>query len=436
MRLLAFFTAVLPMMAVLPRAAAAHDIPADVLVQMFVKPQAERLYLLVRAPLGAMRDVEFPLRGPGYLDLAKADPSLRDAAILWIASGLEVYEGASLLPAPRVVAARASLPSDRSFVSYDRAFAHVTSGPLPDATALVWHQAMLDVLFEYPIAFETSAFAIRPELARLGIRVRTGVRFLPPGGAERAFELGGDPGLVRLDPRWYQATRRFVALGFTHILEGADHLLFLVCLVAPFRRVRPLVAIVTSFTVAHSLTLLASAAGAFPDSLWFAPAVEMLIAASIVYMALENIAGAGTVRRRWIIAFLFGLVHGFGFSLALRESLQFAGGHLLAALLSFNVGVELGQLAILAVLVPALGAVFTFAVRERIGTIILSALVAHTAWHWTIERADRVRQFPWPQADVPTRLSLARWLLGAALLIAAAWIAVNVRRRSLERSAL
>ena len=185
-----------------------------------------------------------------------------------------------------------------------------------------------------------------------------------PGGAVRAFEYSGDPGLVRLDPRWHQAALRFVALGFEHILDGIDHLLFLTCLVIPFRRVGPLVAIVTSFTVAHSVTLIASAFGLAPGALWFPPLVETLIAMSIVYMAFENIVGV-KLRRRWLITFAFGLVHGFGFSFALRETLQFAGSHLLTSLVSFNIGVELGQLLVLVLLVPALSLVFRFVVAER-----------------------------------------------------------------------
>src|SRR4029079_15347659 len=208
----------------------------------------------------------------------------------------------------------------------------------------------------------------------------------------RAYEFSGDPGLVRLDPRWQQAALRFVQEGFAHILGGTDHLLFLFCLVIPFRRLRPLIAVVTAFTVAHSITLIASAYELGPDALWFPPLIETLIAVSIVYMALENIAGA-RVQRRWMIALGFGLVHGFGFSFALRQNLQFAGSHLLTSLLSFNVGVELGQLLVLLLLVPLLDALFRFVVAERMGTIILSALVAHTGWHWMIERADRLRQF-------------------------------------------
>src|SRR6185503_575545 len=119
--------------------------------------------------------------------------------------------------------------------------------------------------------------------------------------------------------------------------------------------------------------------------LWFPPLIEVLIALSIVYMALENIVGA-KLERRWMMAFGFGLVHGFGFSFALWESLQFACSHLAASLVAFNIEVELGQIFVLALIIPVLAYVFTHVVAERMGTIILSAFVAHTAWHWMLER--------------------------------------------------
>src|SRR5439155_25114547 len=144
-------------------------------------------------------------------------------------------------------------------------------------------------------------FSIHPAVDRLGVRVATALRFLPPGGAVRAFEFSGNPGVVHLDPSWRQAAQTFVVLGFRHILEGIDHLLFLFCLVVPFRRIRPLVAVITSFTVAHSITLLASAYNLAPDALWFPPLIETLIATSIVYMALENIVSP-QLGRRWLIA--------------------------------------------------------------------------------------------------------------------------------------
>ena len=408
---------------VLPQAAVAHDIPNDVTVQAFVKPAGEHLNLLLRVPLKAMRDTEFPERGPGYLDLARVDASLREAATVWIANAIEVYDDDSKLPNPQIVDVRASLESDKSFASYDEAFAHVTGPRLQNDAQVYWNQVMLDVLLEYPIRSDRSRFSIHPGLARLGLQVITALRFLPPDGAVRAFEFAGDPGLVRLDPRWHQAALRFVKLGFFHILDGTDHLLFLFCLVIPFRSLRKLIPVVTSFTVAHSITLIASAYNVAPDFLWFPPLIETLIAMSIVYMALENIVGGIGVQRRWMITFGFGLVHGFGFSFALRQTLQFAGSHLLSSLLSFNIGVELGQLLVLMLLIPLLHVFFRFAVAERTGTIILSALVAHTGWHWMIDRGERLRQFPfvWPALTAATLASAMHWLMGILILAGLVW---------------
>jgi hypothetical protein len=421
----------------LPYGAAAHDIPSDVTVQAFVKPAGQRLELLVRVPFKAMRDIDFPKRGPGYLDLARAAPSLPDAATLWVSDAIALYEGDNRLPKPTVVATRASLPSDRSFASYEEAYAHVSGATLPNETEVVWDQALLDVLFEYPIQSDRSDFSIHPALARLGLRVITVLRFLPPTGVVRAFELIGDPGLVRLDPRWHQAALRFIDLGFLHILEGTDHLLFLFCLVIPFRRFRALIPVVTAFTVAHSITLIASAYNLAPDALWFPPLIETLIAISIVYMALENIVGGSTVGRRWMMAFGFGLVHGFGFSFALRQTMQFAGSHLLTSLLSFNVGVELGQLLVLIMLIPLLETLFRFAVAERMGTIILSALVAHTGWHWMQERADKLSQFPfqWPVLTAALLANAMRWLMVLVFLAALYWLVFRVFRQKADRGA-
>jgi hypothetical protein len=418
----------------LPCAAFPHDIPNDVTVQAFVKPDGEHLYLLVRAPLKAMRDIEFPQRDRGNLDLPHLDAALREAATLWIANAIEIYEDDSRLPDPRVASARVSLPSDKSFSSYEEALARVTGPPLPENTQVYWDQAMLDVLFEYPIHSDRARFSIHPGLGRLGENVVIVLRFMPPGGAVRAFEFLGDPGLVRLEPRWHQAALRFVQLGFLHILDGTDHLLFLFCLVIPFRKFRALVPVVTAFTVAHSITLIASAYNLGPNALWFPPLIETLIAISIVYMALENIVGATSVQHRWMIAFGFGLVHGFGFSFALRQTLQFAGAHLLTSLLSFNVGVELGQLLMLLIFIPVLDLLFRYVVAERMGTIILSALVAHTAWHWMIDRASVLRQyrFEWPALDAALLASAARWMMVVVILFGAIWLVFGGLRSRVE----
>ena len=456
-----FFTTFMPPLG-------AHDIPADVLVQMLVKPEGNRLRVLVRVPLGSMRDVDFPQRGPGYLDLVREQRLHPDVATLWLGNSLAIYEGQTRLGKPTLAAAQISLPSDRSFLTFESAVAHVAGPALPGDTTIPWNQALFDVLYDYPITSDRAEFSIHSELARLGVRVVTVMRFLPPDGTVRAFEYTGDPGIIRLDPRWHQSALRFVRLGFEHILDGIDHLLFLLCLVIPFRRFGQLVLIVTSFTVAHSITLIASAFEVGPTGLWFPPLIETLIAMSIVYMALENIvisapgapppgarapaladslssrepqalsapqrastgfnaiAATGNrllnVHRRWMITFAFGLVHGFGFSFALRETLQFAGSHLLTSLVSFNLGVELGQLVVLAVMLPALYLLFRYGLNERLGTIILSALIAHTAWHWMVERGSRLGAYEWPALDAAFLAAALRWTMLVVGVAAIVWL--------------
>ena len=371
----------------------AHEIPSDVTVHVIVRPSGNTLELLVRVPLEAMQDIQFPTFGAGYLDIARADGALRNAALVWLAGDLEVYERGERVGPPRLIAVHASIPSDRSFTDYESARAHVLGAELPQGTQLVWQQALLDVLFELPLGAEDAPLAVRPNFERLGLRVVTVVRFAAPDGRLRVYELRGEPELVPLDPRWHQAALRFVQQGFVHILDGTDHLLFLLCLVLPFRRdFRALVYIVTAFSVAHSATLIGSAYGLAPDVLWFPPLVETLIAASIFYMAVENII-APNARMRWVLALAFGLVHGFGFSFALRNTLQFAGDYVLTSLLAFNVGVELGQLFVLVLLIPLLGVTFRYVARERVAVIVVSVIVAHTAWHWMADRYAVLREF-------------------------------------------
>jgi hypothetical protein len=421
-RTFAVFLVLLSLALALPLAA--HDIPSDATVQMFFKPAGNHLNVLVRVPLKTMRDVEFPERGQGYLDFERVDPTLREAASLWVSDFIDVYEGDMRLPKPRIVETRLALESDPSFASYNQALAHITAPKLSNGTTIFWDQLMLDVLFEYPIQSDQSRFSIHPALDRLAARVVIALRFLPPGGAVRAFEFLGDPGLVHLDPGWFQAAGQFVKLGFFHILDGTDHLLFLFCLVIPFRRFRALIPVVTAFTVAHSITLIASAYDLAPDALWFPPLIETLIAMSIVYMALENIVGGATVQRRWMITFGFGLVHGFGFSFALRQTMQFAGSHLLASLLACNVGAELGQLLVLALIIPALEILFRCVVAERMGTIILSAIVAHTAWHWMIDRYQVLRKYQirWPALEAAPLAKSFRLLMLIVIAAGLVWL--------------
>ena len=148
----------------------AHEVPNEVTVLTFIKPEGKTLTLLMRAPLKSMRDVDVPTKENGFLDLSKADQALRDAATLWIIDFVEIYEGNQRLGKPRVLATQVSLPSDRSFQTYDQAFDHITKAPpLPADTDIYWEQGMMDIAFQYDITSDTADFSITPGLTRLGL---------------------------------------------------------------------------------------------------------------------------------------------------------------------------------------------------------------------------------------------------------------------------
>jgi hydrogenase/urease accessory protein HupE len=144
-------------------------------------------------------------------------------------------------------------------------------------------------------------------------------------------------------------------LGIEHILSGYDHLLFLFGLILVGGRLRSLLLVVTAFTVAHSITLGVSALGIWTPSVRF---IEPAIALSIAYIGIENWF-VRNADHRWMITFPFGLVHGFGFAGALKE-ISMPRSELPAALAAFNIGVEAGQVAVLAVTLPLL-----FVLRRR-----------------------------------------------------------------------
>ena len=414
----------------IPNLVQAHDIPSRVTVYAFVKPEGNELTALLRVPMEAFGEVSFPLRGPGFLQFSEAQFELNDAARIYITESMHFFENGVELTEKELRLARVSLPSNRSFTTFEEAMENIQSPPLDDTTNLFWRQGVLDVLVTFPIQSDQSDFSIDPQLGTLSAQTTTVLRFILPNGAERVFNYLGNPGLVELDPRWHQAAFRFITMGFEHILEGIDHLLFLFCLVIPLRSMRALIPVVTSFTIAHSITLIGSAFGIAPSALWFPPLIETLIALSIVYMAFENIVGA-RLEHRWIVTFAFGLVHGFGFSFLFSDTLQFAGGHLFSSLLAFNIGVELGQLFILILVIPVLNLLFKYFVKERIGAILLSALLAHSAWHWMLERGTTLGlfQFQMPIFDSLFFASLMRWGMMLIVIVAALWAMYELFRK-------
>jgi len=203
-------------------------------------------------------------------------------------------------------------------------------------------------------------------------------------GARALTVYGGAPGVAGLKPVVVDYTR----LGIEHILTGFDHLLFVVALTLLVRRRRPLVLTITAFTVAHSLSLAATVLGVVS----VAPApVEATIALSIVLVCAECLRPGDSLTRRapWLVAFAFGLLHGLGFASALLE-IGLPEKHIPAALLCFNVGVELGQLAVIAVVLTlrALATRLRLA-RPQLTRATIYAMGAIAAF-WSLDRLAAV----------------------------------------------
>lgn len=401
--------------------ASAHDLPGKLTILMYVKPHESQLQVLLRVPMEGLTEIVFPLRGPGYLDFEQATPALTDAANVYIVDNMRFYANGAQLGRPLLAKTRVSHAGDASFQEFETALAHIHGPPQTNVEDIYWKQAFLDVLVTYDNVPRDARFALDANLDRISLETHTVLRFLPPDSPERAFSYEGDPGLIQLEPSWWYAFSRFVVLGFEHILEGIDHLLFLFCLIIPARSVRALIPVITAFTIAHSITLISSAFGLAPSALWFPSLIETLIALSIVYMAVENMFGA-KLHRRWAIVFCFGLIHGFGFSFILADRMQFAGAHLVSALLAFNVGVELGQLLVLVLVVPLLRWAFKHFPNEKVGTIALSAIAAHSAWHWLTERGSQLLEYRFdaPTFDAAFFAAAMRWgmlLIGCAAVL-------------------
>jgi hydrogenase/urease accessory protein HupE len=174
---------------------------------------------------------------------------------------------------------------------------------------------------------------------------------------------------------------QFLRLGVAHILTGYDHILFLLALLLAGGRLRHLVKIITAFTIAHSLTLILATLGfVAPPS----QVVESVIALSIIYVAVEN-CFMTQLTRRWIVTFVFGLVHGFGFYGILRD-LQLPQQGLVVSLCAFNIGVEIGQMMIVTLCYPLLVLLARQPWRPRV-VYTLSLIIGSLGLYWFVDRA-------------------------------------------------
>ncbi|HEY8050336.1 MAG TPA: HupE/UreJ family protein [Ramlibacter sp.] len=228
------------------------------------------------------------------------------------------------------------------------------------------------------------------------------VQWIAPGGlASQPLVFASDSAEQSLQlqaPSAWETLRQYVVEGVWHIWLGYDHILFLLSLLLPAVLVRAasgweaapslkrslveVLKVVTAFTLAHSITLSLAVLGFVSLPSRF---VESTIAASIIFAALNNLRGA-IEKKRWVMAFVFGLVHGFGFASALAD-LGLPQGALALALVGFNLGVEIGQMAIVSAFVPVAFWLRTTTFYRRWFMPVGSVVIALVALYWFAQRA-------------------------------------------------
>ena len=197
----------------------------------------------------------------------------------------------------------------------------------------------------------------------------------------------------------YDAVITFIKEGVMHILEGLDHVLFVICLVLGAMHLRPLLWRVTGFTIGHSVTLSLGFFGFVPSAAWFVPAVETGIALSIIYVAVVAILpdvkpGFQQEKNEWAVVGvtgLIGLLHGLGFSFVLQNILQVTSPNIWQSLLAFNLGVEIGQLLIVLAASLVFYTISLLGTRAaKINRYFVAGVCVAISLVWVIERSSSV----------------------------------------------
>jgi hypothetical protein len=406
-----------------------HDLPQDTVMHAFLRVQGSEAHLLVRVPLDLLHGISWPTNhgeyaiGDSQAAVNQALDALGHTILIW-------QDGERLTPTNS--SGQMAALGDLSFANPEAAAAHIAQ-PTEAGLKIAVDLGYLDAHFIYPIRPAPAVFSIQSRVAEdLQDLSKLVVQFVPDrnnwGGA---MTISAQSGRVALNPNRAQAALGFVLIGMQDLLTNADCLLFILCVMIPFRRARDFGALYVAFVLANFISLAGTAFGFAPDSVWFAAFVASVSAVMIFFLALGNIFGAHSQRRR-LWTGLFGLILGFEFAKLLAERLQFAGAHSQVALWSFAVGVDLGALLAFALIFVGLALILRGARAGRIGIIVLSALVAHASWHWMIDRLGLLWPMPWPTMTTSGFYHLVQWIF--AVLLAAGAYALAAQRIGATRS--
>jgi hypothetical protein len=406
----------------------AHDVPLEVVT--FVSVEGPRLMVLARVPIVLLADAHLPTRPDGFLDLQAIDGPLR-AVAGDVARNLDVMAGDRPLPLPS--AAWAVLPRpDASFDTYEAARARFAAPRAPvDASANIDpSKGLLDLQFEYPTASAEGHVSVRFNGLRAANRaVQTPVRYVTAAHTTRTFVVAGGPQRVSLEPGGPSVASQFARLGVEQLAQSPEHLLFLLCLVIPPRRIRTVLGAFGAFAAVYVVALAASALMPRPMDLPLLLGLQTATAATLVVAALQNIT---TPRLVWvrIVSGVFGIVDGASFGSAYRDAWMLAGPHTLVSLVAFTAPVVLGSIWLLLILQPVVGLVYRSGLPQRIAIILLSAVPVHAGLHGVLDRGSQLLQLDFAGSDVALFALTRHWqavllVFGLAILLTIAGVTLR-----------
>jgi hypothetical protein len=374
--------------------AASRPIPEVVNLKVFVRLENGSLDLLVRVPLAAVKDIQFPTRGEaGYLDLEALASMLPGAADHWIAGGFEVFDHGEPASRPEVDQPRIATISDQSFDSYQSAIDHLGAPPVAATENLFLDQVWFDMRLRYRVASEQPAIAIDPKVAGWGVRVSTDLEIVDAGRQVRGVTFEGYPGRIYLAPRWTDAGRQFMDRGTRS--SAAPRRCCCSCSVSccRFAGYRPAIPPVVAFV---STLLIGCSRRPWDSPLRRCGSRRFSLRSKsghpprgvCQHRRSGDAAPAHSVRvlRRPDLR----LEHGVG----PEPMLQFGGSHPLVSVLAFCAGATATLVAAAAIMIPVMSYLFSRARTERIERIIVSALAADTAWGWLTERWSQLAKIP------------------------------------------
>jgi hypothetical protein len=377
----------------------AHDVAIEQVVRMVVQPSSERLLVSLRVPVTLLGDARLPL-----LDDGSADSNIPDALLQVVAGdiarNLDFRRGEIVLPAPAVTA---RIAGDRRGVEVE--LAYPDGGP--------------------PAGLSARVNAFRGKVLQ---PARSDVRYIPASGAPRLISVSGSPTRVSFDPAAAEVVRQFVATAVETTLMGGGHLLFLISLLLPVRRLNAAVRVVAVLLAVQAGVILAASIPAPAEA---RAVVDMIGASVVVVTAVCAIAGS-SLRTFTLLALAFGLCSGLAFGASFADVQQYAGADGTAARMAFVVAVVATELWLAAVMWATRRWMESWRVPQWSVTAIGSVLVAHLALHAVMARGqelERTGSFAAEHASV--MLSVA-WCLVMLAVAAVRW----TRGRRADRTAL